>query len=143
METKNRSFGLVTLLASALVLYFLFEKWYPLFLNYQGLSKYSYLNWEKQIIFLFLSFLGIILITIFAGSLFSIILGRRHWNIEFFTGVGLFLGSALGVFITMFFIFFINDLCGLNVLFYSILSSSSFGLILGIKNEIEDDEGVC
>lgn len=138
-----RAKGLVIFLLCLLVLSFLVQKWIPYYEEYDKIKVYTFINWENQLIFLFISLVIMAFIAISIGSLLAVILNRHHCNVEFYTLLGFFVGFTFGGFAMMLCVIFSQDLFGLNILFYSLMSGSSMGMIVGIQNEIEDDERVC
>lgn len=141
---KIRQKGLVVFLLCLPVLHFLFQKWIPYYRDYEKINQYYYyLDWEKQIIFLVLSLIFVLFIVIAISSLLAVILNRHHCNIEFHVFTGSLLGLFFGVGIMLMCVMFDNDIAGLQSIMITLLSGILLGLIVGIKNEIENDERVC
>lgn len=135
--------GLAVFLLCLPVLHFLTQKWIPYYQEYSRINEYSFVNWENQLIFLFISLILIVFITILIGSLLAAILNRHHCNVEFSTLIGSLTGLFVGGGLMIVLAAFGNDVAGLNTIVFSISSGFGVGIFLGIRNEIEDDERVC
>lgn len=111
-----------------------------MFLSFIELNYYSFINWEKQLLFLFLSLIIIVSISVFINSFVFVILGKHYAKIEHSVLVGFLMGLMLGIFALFVSIIFKKDLVGIIILFYTVAIGSTIGLMLGIKAQLEDEE---
>lgn len=138
-----RTKGLIVFLLCLPVLHFLTQKWVPYYKGYESIRRDTYFDWEKQLLFLLISLVVMLFLTIAIGSLLATLLGRHHYNLEFSALIGCSVGLFGGVVIMLLLVMFRNDAGGLQSMVLSIFSGYTLGIFIGIKNEIEDDERVC
>jgi hypothetical protein len=129
---------------SLLVFFILLKILTPLLDNYNQLTLSSYIDWEKELLFLFLLFLGIIITGINIGSLLAILRGGRHYcNVEISVLIGYFAGCLFISIPAVIFILSGKDLKGLNLFLMSTFFGSFIGLLVGVRNEFENRGRKC
>lgn len=141
MEKRSRGAGFI--LFSLLAFIFLLNKWRPLFIEYKNLNEYSFVNWERQLVFLSLSLLGMLMIVLFMSGLFIIINRRHYCNIEIHAALSTLFGITVGGFFMLIFILIGKDFLALNALMACMGVGYLIGILLGIKAEIEEEKGGC
>lgn len=141
--TELRKKGLVVFLYALLTLHFVAQKWFTYYVAFEKIDSGQYINWREQAIFLSLSLVVILLLTIIFGSLLVMILNRHRCNVEFSTLVGCVIGIIIGGCLMIFLVMIRQDVAGIKTVLITIASGFALGVYNGIKAEIEDDERVC
>lgn len=141
--TELRKKGLVVFLYALLTLHFVAQKWFTYYVAFEKIDSGQYINWREQAIFLSLSLVVILLLTIIFGSLLVMILNRHRCNVEFSTLVGCVIGIIIGGCLMLFLVMIRQDVAGIKTILITTGSGFALGVYNGIRNEIEDDEGVC
>lgn len=141
--TELRKKGLVVFLYALLTLHFVAQKWFTYYVAFEKIDSGQYINWREQAIFLSLSLVVILLLTIIFGSLLVMILNRHHYNVEFSTLVGCVIGIIAGGSLMLILVMLRQDIAGIKAVLITITSGFALGVYNGIKAEIEDDERVC
>jgi hypothetical protein len=141
--TEIRQWALIVFFYTLLALHFLAQKWVIYYTEYKNMEIGSYVNWERQLIFMSLSLVVIFLITIATSSLLTFVLDRHHCNVEFSTLIGCIIGLGLGGWIMLFLVMFGQDVIGIRIILFAFTTGSLMGILNGIRNEIVDDERVC
>lgn len=135
--------GLAVFLLCLPVLHFLAQKWVPYYREYEKISEYQFIDWNKQLLFLIFSIVILIFLTILISSFMAFVLNRHHCNIEFSVIMSFFIAASLGGGVMLILVVFGGDLVGLKSMVLAIVAGFFLGIFQGVRKEVEDDERVC
>lgn len=141
MKTRKKAVVLIIITLSVMLVWV--KEWIPFHRVYLDLEFKSYSSVIEKIEYAALSLIGIILSIILISSVVSLITGKHKGLIESYCLLWTSIGLIVGGFLFLLSIMFGYDQDGIIIFSNILLFSSILGLVIGIKNEIENDEGVC
>ncbi|NCU28193.1 MAG: hypothetical protein EOM85_00760 [Candidatus Moranbacteria bacterium] len=124
----------IFLLASYSLVLFIKYCFLGQFLDYQKLDRYSYINWEEEILFLVGLVICLVLVSIIVGSIFSFFRKDKDWEIEVATIWAIAFGTPLYGLIICPLALLGFDLAVLKILVIIIPLNALIGLTISIRS---------